>query len=376
MVGFNRPPFVGLDVRTRLLTLTLLLVARPATADEVTFRNDAGDDVTVEAAVAGRGQQVLGLELADGRFLLLPEDRVTRHVERKGPEPETHAEVEERLRDRFVEGRVLTIVQKPYVLGLVLREKEEESPALARKKNALGRLARLFTALGSKFRAFARWTKVPVEAPDYPLVVLVFEADSDFDVYARLVTGEADLPAATIAGFYDLRSNQIVIRASAMEDYTTLLHEGVHQQVYNHRIVRRFAPVPTWFSEGIATAFEGSGELLRNDPRTPNEKYLRAALAARTVDWEEVVRHDRAFQSARLAGEAYGAAWGLHWLLVTRHRPAYAKYVRLMASKESLAVDDADTRQREFEETIGVSVVDLQKEFTEAATLVLKRSRN
>lgn len=361
--------------RFPLVLLLFCVAPRPLVADEITFRSDAGDDVTIEARVVGRREGVLGLELSDGRFALVPETRVVERVEKDGPEPATHEEVRAQLEERFVEGRMLTIVQKPYVLGLVLASKDNDDRELARRERALAKLAKLFGSLETKFRSFTRTTRVPIQPVAFPLVVLVFESDANFDVYAKLVTGDADLAAAQIAGFYDLRSNHLVLRTSAMEDYTTLLHEGVHQQVYNRRIVRRFAPVPAWFNEGIATSFEGAGETLRNDPKVPNEKYAGQALAARFVNWTEIVREDRSFHSPRLAGEAYGGAWGLHWLLVTKYRAEYAKYVRLMSEKDPLAVDDADTRQREFEETIGVSIADLEKEFPDAVRLSLRRKQ-
>ncbi len=344
-------------------------------ADEFTFTNDAGDEVTVEGRLAGQGQGVFAVELADGGVLLLPERAVTKRVEKEPPEALTHEQVEKNLQETFVDGRVLTIVEEPYVLALVTARKEFDERTLRKKQAGLTKLARLFVSLETKFRSFVRTTRVPVKPVAFPLVVLVFESDANFETYARMVTGDKDLPARNIAGFYDLRSNHLVLRVSEMDDYRTLIHEGVHQQVFNRRIIEKFSPVPVWFNEGIATGFEGDGETLRSDPKIPNEVYGPRALLARQVDFEDIVRGDGMFKSAAFAGPSYARAWALHWLLCTKYRAQYAKYVRLMSAKKSLALDDADTRQKEFEETIGKSVEELEREYANVLRLALRRRK-
>lgn len=359
-------------MRIAIAALTLLITVS-AFADEFTFRNEANEAVTIEARLAGSGQGVLALELANGGMLLVPELAVQKRVEKEPPKPLSHEQIEKNLRDKFVDGRVLTLVDEPYVLALVTRRAEFDERTLKKKQAALSKLARLFGSLETKFRSFVRATRVPIKPVEFPLVVLVFESDSNFETYARMVTGDDDLPAANIAGFYDLRSNHLVLRVSEMDDYRTLIHEGVHQQVFNRRIVERFAPVPVWFNEGIATGFEGDGERLRSDPKIPSDIYGPRALAARNIDFAEIVRNDRAFQSAALAGESYGRAWALHWLLCTKYRAEYAKYVRLMSEKKSLATESAETRVEEFEETIGKSIAELEREYADTLRIALKR---
>jgi hypothetical protein len=227
----------------------------------------------------------------------------------------------------------------------------------------------------TSFLDFVRQARVETTAVKYPLVALIFESDRQFDAYMTAVTGDQGLSPQNVAAFYDLMTNRLVIRLRECATFDTPLHEAVHQQVYNRGILQRLAPVPAWFNEGIATAFEGDGERIRGGPKTVSNRYGPLALRAKVVDWREVVANDRSFQGDVLAAEAYSHAWGMHWLLVTKHRNEYHKLVRHFATKQPLDQDRPDQRVAEFEEIVGKSVQDLQSEFYRELPKALARRR-
>jgi hypothetical protein len=75
-----------------------------------------------------------------------------------------------------------------------------------------------------------------------------------------------------------------------------------------------------------------------------------------------------------LAGEAYGQAWGLHWLLVTQYKQKYVQYVQLLAKKRTLEIDDAAQRVAQFENIVGVKIADLEKQFRRELAVALRRN--
>ena len=213
------------------------------------------------------------------------------------------------------------------------------------------------------FLDFVNELKIETEKPKYPLVLLIFETDDDFIRFAAEDTGGRGLSAGSMLGYYNGVTNRLVIRMSECHTFTTPLHEAIHQQVFNRGLIRRLSPVPVWFSEGIATGFEGSGERINGGPTKIHPRYARAAKRATTVDWEDVVTDDKAFRGDVLAGEAYAHAWSIHWFLLTKYRKQYVEYLQMLGQKLPLQIDDAETRTHDFEQVFGKRVGQLQSEF-------------
>ena len=153
------------------------------------------------------------------------------------------------------------------------------------------------------------------------------------------------------------------------------LHEAIHQQVYNRHMFQRLAPIPHWFDEGIATGFEGNKSRISAGPTKVVPRYARQALAARVLNWDQVLTDDRVFTGDVLVGEAYGYAWAMHWLLITKYRQQYAKYVRMLAEKSPLGPDSNDQRRAEFRSSFGFDVEKLQQDFRLALDTAMKRQK-
>ena len=346
-----------------------------ALADEFTFTNEDGDTVVAQARLAGSGQKLHALELADGQLLLVQQAAVKQRKIADGPKPIDERQMADQLKKMFVEERLLIEIERPFVLAMILAGPKESDPDLNRKQALIKKAGSFLKTVQTTFLKFIRQTRVEASPVQYPLVVLIFESDRNFNQYAAMVTNQKGLSAANIAGFYSQVSNHLVLRMSECDSFTTPLHESIHMQVHNRGIFQRLSPVPTWVNEGMATGFEGDGSKVRNGPTTVSTDYSKLALQARRVDWKEIVQADRAFRGDVFAGEAYGHAWGLHWLLVTKYRAQYGKYIRVMSQKEPLHVDAADVRLKDFEDAIGKNVGELQAEFYTSVARALKRKR-
>ena len=343
--------------------------------DRFEIRSSSGETAELDAVQIGAGQGAVALELNDGQVMLVPEPAVLSREAADPPVPLTANEMAAKLADLFGSSRIVTYVADPYVVGLVLANPTVDERERARKIGNLKQAGRFLRSVQGKFLGFIRDTRVAAQPLKYPLVALIFESDVHFDDYARIVTGNRGLSAGAIAGFSDSLSNHLVLRIGECRTFDVPLHEAIHQQVYNRLRLQRLAPIPVWFNEGLAAGFEGDGRSVQHGPQTVSRRYARLALGARRVDWREVVRNDRTFHGDVLAGEAYGHAWGLHWLLVTKYKQEYGEYVRHLSQLRPLEEREPDERIEQLETILERSVPALEEEFFTTVTTALDRLR-
>ena len=357
-----------------LLCAALLLTTSQACADRFTYVDQQGETVTVEARLAGSGQGMHALELADGRIQLVPQRSVKQREVAPGPEPISNKAMIEQLTLKFGKDRFRAYARKSYVIGLVLSEPLPKSHE-GRAGGLLKQAARFMRNVEVVFMKFAGHVRFPTAPPTHPMVLLIFESDEDFNKYAIEATGQKGLSAQNIAGFYSGLTNWLAVRLTEFTDFEVPLHEAIHQQVYNRHVLQRLAPVPAWFNEGIATAFEGTGERINDGLTKLNPRYALNVANATKIDWATVVSDDKAFRGDVLAGEAYTHAWSLHWLLVSKYKVAYSNYVKMLSQKQTLASSAAEERTADFERAFGKGVGELQSEFRDALRVASKRQR-
>ena len=357
-----------------ILALLGLLLVTPAWADTFTYTDQAGAMQTVEAALIAEREGALVLGLPDGQYRIIPQEVVKERKPGEDPTPMTADEVADALETRFTSESFRSHIQEPYVMGLVLAAALPKNQDV-RAKNFLRRAATFMKNVDAAFGAFAKEARLPVRNPTHPLVVLIFETDEVFEKYATEATGGRGLSAGNISGFYSGLTNHLAIRMGECNTFDVPLHEAIHQQVYNRNVFRRLSPVPHWFDEGIATGFESLEGKINIGPTKISPRYARLALAARELSWPQMMDDDAVFAGDVLAGEAYGHAWSLHWLIITKYRAEYGKYVRLLAGKTPLLKESPEQRQADFQECFGRSVADMQKEFRTALDAGLKRQK-
>lgn len=362
----------------RACLVALLVVACVAVdsvqADHFTIRTPAGTE-RLEARLAGSGQGQHVLELADGQFRIVPQGAVVKRETADGPEPLTAEQVLKQLEERFGEERHFRgIADGHYVIGLVLSGPLDRT-ATGKADSSLKKAVKFMKTVERNFLSFARRMKIRTEPPTHPLVLLIFETDTDFEKYHRSVTGGSGMSSGNVAGFYSPLSNWLVIRMTECLTFETPLHEAIHQQVFNQHVFKRLAPTPAWFNEGIATGFEGGGQRINRGPARVSARYSRLMPRVRSVSWNTLVGSDGAFRGDVFAGVAYTQAWGMHWLLVTKYKDEYAEYVRLLSEKEPLEEATPSERREEFEEVMGKSPTELQTELPRALTAALRRQK-
>lgn len=356
------------------LALIALVSSASVRADTFTYRDEDDKETTVEARLAGEAQGQFVLELNDGQFRIVPQGAVTDRKPADDPTPVTGAEMVKQLTDKFGSDLFRALDEKPYVVGLVLASPLPKNSEF-KARSFLKKGAQFMKSVERVFEEFCKQSRLPIQSPRFPLVMLVFETDADFEKYADDTTKGRGLSAGNIAGFYSGLTNWLAIRMNECHTMEVPLHEAIHQQVYNRQLLQRLAPTPKWFNEGIATGFEGNGERVDVGPFKINSHYARLAMQEKQFGWAEVVANDRAFGGDILAGQAYVHAWCIHWMLCSRMKEQYTKYVRMQGEKKPLETITGEDRQKEFEEAFGKEVATLQKDFKTQLELGMKRQK-
>lgn len=360
--------------RLGLLTAMVALVTAAARADRFILRGSEGKRIELEARVAGSGEGVGVLEQADGQYRLVPAAAVEKRERAEGPEPLTADQAAAALTKQFGAERFRSVTAEPYLMGLVLSAPLPRGSE-ARATNLLQQVASFMNNVDAAFARFVKEARIPAKPPRFPLVVLIFESRADFEKYLAPSLEGTEISGKRVGGFYSKLTNFLALRLEECRTYDVMLHEAIHQQVYNRNVLARLAPVPAWFDEGLATGFEANQGKISVGPGKISLRYAGQALDGSEVPWEQMITDDALFASADLVSQAYGNAWGLHWLLVTRYKAQYGEYLRRLAQKKPLAKDTPESRLAEFRDAIGKDPALLQKEFIPALQAAMKRQK-
>lgn len=105
---------------------------------------------------------------------------------------------------------------------------------------------------------FFRRQKIDVHDPQFPLVVVMFKTQDEFEKYRAMPPG--------LVAYYNGLSNHVVMyeqsrlteiapELAVKQSISTIAHEGVHQILHNIGVQQRLSRWPLWFSEGLAEYF-------------------------------------------------------------------------------------------------------------------------
>ncbi len=363
---------------TLIAVLLCLSSGAAARADKFVYRNEASQEVEVEARLYATGQGLMALEKADGSIDLVPEAAIKQRLPGSDPKPTTGSEMLKKLEDQFGKENFRGIVSDPYVVGVVLMAPLPKSSE-KRVEMALKKSATYLKSIETTFATFAKQFKVTPTKSRFPLVVLIFETDEIFEDFTTKQTGGKGLSAGNISGFYSQLTNGLYIRMSECHTFATPLHEAIHQQCFNTGVLPRLAPLPKWFVEGMATGFEGSGEKVKADPTKLNQSYAKSIAMSNRIpgdlDWDDISMYDAAFVGDIFAGEAYFHAWSMHWLLVTKYKDKYSSFLKSMSALEPLSDRKPEDHAKAFEAAFAKRPVQVQREFIPAFDAAIKRER-
>jgi hypothetical protein len=250
----------------------------------------------------------------------------------------------------------------------------------------------LYERLFSAFNNY--WTRRGFELhePEFPLVALVFDSQASYARHARHELGEG---AASIIGYYSLKTNrvtmydltgleefrgggrssaarinQILSQPRAERTVATIVHEATHQIAFNSGLQVRYADIPFWVSEGIAIYFETpdlqSSKGWRNigGVNRLNLLNFRKSLAGRPADaLETLLTDDKRFRDPATMSASYGEAWALNYFLIRTRSEQYVKYLQQMAEQSPLVPVSADERLAQFKAVFGGDLTSLDAEF-------------
>lgn len=355
-------------------SLFAVMSAEPAFADEITYLDETGQRITMQARLLGTGRGFQALERTDGQIQLIESGALLDRTNLGDTLPCDCQQLAARLTERFGSDLTRVEIKDPFVVAMVLAA-PLDPPAEIQAQAFLEKACTFMQNVHDVFEKYAHAMHFPVRELRYPLVLLIFESDADFNAYAVEASGGQGLSASLMQGFYSSLTNWLAVRMSSCDSFEVPWHEAIHQQVYN-RVLQRLAPIPMWFDEGIASSFEGNGERLDANPEKINARYAQLAQALPAdLRWTTIVAGDDAFIADGLAGNAHTVAWCLHWLLVTKYPQAYQNYVLDLARREPLSVVPADEQLQSFESAIGSTVAALQGDFPRSLQQGLRQQK-
>ena len=373
----NRPMRDIAGITIAVFLTACAMQGRSVCADEFVYADEDGRMQTVEAKLYASGQGLLALELADGSLQLVPQGVVRKRTPGVDTKPITPRQMLDTLRDEFGKEQFRGVISGQYVIGVVLQAPLPKTSE-RRVGTALRRSARYMQSIERMFQTFVRSMDVEPQQSKFPMVVLIFETDDDFEEYTAKTTGNGGLSAGNIAGFYSHLSNYLYVRMSECYTFATPLHEAIHQQCFNTGVFQRLAAIPVWFAEGMASGFEGSGERVRSSPQKLNVEYARLIANGdlpRGPGWEDVAASDQIYRGDIFAGPAYVHGWSMHWLLVSRYPKEYAQFLQYTQSLQPLEAVSDRTRQEQYKALLGKAPAEFQREFPAAFERAIKRQK-
>ncbi|MFN9719137.1 MAG: DUF1570 domain-containing protein [Planctomycetota bacterium] len=235
-----------------------------------------------------------------------------------------------------------------------------------------------------------------VEAPDSPLVAIVFESQDEFKEYCGR---DEMLWSKDLKGYYSGRTNRValfddpqllkevagtespsVTRSSspnrilssavpaamrnsvAGETFNTIVHETTHQVGFNIGIHPRLGQTPMWVVEGLATVLEAPG--IRTKGKAKDSK---TRINAGRRDWfqteysqrhqpgdlAKLISSDDMFSSQTF--DAYSFAWAFSYFLTENPARArlFTRYLKKLSERDPMVNYTAEERLRDFRAVFG-----------------------
>ncbi|MEO2020077.1 MAG: DUF1570 domain-containing protein [Fuerstiella sp.] len=274
------------------------------------------------------------------------------------------------------------------------------------------RYAQLFESIFRDVEQFYRVRGFKVQAPDVPLVAVVFGSQREFADYCvrDLVT-----PSASLMGYYSLRTNRVALfddaslvsatapanrhtdastsqlsgvlqnQSSVSAGQTsiaalaavsgdianTIVHETTHQVGYNIGIHSRVGGTPIWIVEGLATVLEPAGMREKSGRQLQQSRineqriqwFEKRHRPGRTMgSLEKLVASDDYFYKQTL--NSYSEAWAFTFFLLENpsRRRHLVTYLQTLGSRDPLQPYTSRDRLADFQKAFG-DVSRLEVEF-------------
>ena len=351
------PRLVILTVLTSMLSWA---ACSAGGAERICFQDEQDQQRTVTGEILVEAQDGgVMLQADDGRIWMIQPKQINERSSDDQPlVPLTDEQMEERLLEELQDGFAVFRTQH-YVVAY------NSSEDYARQ------VAALFEQLYKNFFAFWRNQRWDLPEPRFPLVAVVLRDHSTFLKHARAEIGET---ADSVIGYYHLSSNRMTTFnvPNWERNVATIIHEATHQLAYNCGLQKRFADNPMWVSEGLATFFESP------DLRNPGKwRSIGRVNQVNLMRWRKYVGNrpqeslttlladDTRYRNAATASEAYAEGWALTYFLIRTRRSEYVDYLKQLSEGKPLAERTQRERIDMFEQAMGSTLIELDKDFVE-----------
>jgi hypothetical protein len=222
-----------------------------------------------------------------------------------------------------------------------------------------------FEDLYNRFGHYFRVRGFKIQEPPYPLVAVVFRSQADYMRHAR-ASGTPMHP--NTLGHYDPLTNRVFLfdagakssDAEWSDNAATIIHEATHQTAFNVGVHRRFATVPRWLGEGLATMFEAPGVWSARYDHTQADRVNRGRLESfrrYVADRRQpgtlatLLTSDTPFRTD--PDGAYAEAWALSFYLCETQPRLYAAYLEKTAQRPLFIDYPAAERLADFQSFFG-----------------------
>lgn len=351
-------------------------------ADEVVFvRGGQQLELSGEILVTAQNEELL-FRATDGYLWVIKPEEIQSKIDDETVPPAMKAsEIGDRLLEELPE-------------GFRIYKTDNFVVAFQTEKTYARWVGGLYEKIHRNFERYWKEHELELADPDFPMVAIVFATRDD---YVQYVQQDLNSAAGTMVAYYNLMSNRVVMydltsdligrgqqlngrrvndilsTEAAVPLVSTIVHEGIHQQIFNRGMQNRFADTPLWLNEGLAMYFEPPDP---NSDRGWNHmghiNMLRYPGFMRSVETripgalEQIIVSDDLFLNGETAVEAYAHAWAFNYFLLNKHPEKMAAYIKFMAQKMPLDYDKAtntETRLHEFKQHFGDDLVILEREF-------------
>lgn len=221
-------------------------------------------------------------------------------------------------------------------------------------------------------RKYFQRTRIDTHEPEFPLVIVAFANDHQFQEFNRMPEGVVayyDSAFNNVALYEQSRLNQVAPQVAVMNSISTIAHEGVHQILYNIGVQQRLSQWPMWLSEGLPEFFAptSTGEGARwkglgatNDLRM-KEIFEDVKSGRRLGDGSHL---KRLVESNEFDSQEYAYAWGvIHWMARKQREELFAS-IREASTRKPLAhlTENAPDNASFFQKHLGDDFVEHEKD--------------
>lgn len=220
--------------------------------------------------------------------------------------------------------------------------------------------ARLLDQLARSFSRYTSVRRLPVQAAEFPMIVVIYAHQQQF---AKVARQDGITVNDSLRGYYHPLTNRVALYESSFavgtvsrrgfsvrhrqadlpaDTVSTLIHEGIHQLAFNHGLHSRIGENPRWIVEGLATVLEVNAQ--RDDSNSLDTASINPQRYQRFQKFRKQRRHhqladflvedESMFRQSPL--DAYSEAWALTYFLVQDYPSEYAAFLRLVAQRDPL----------------------------------------